>query len=67
MPRRGLAPPLLFAGTINELHDLSFDEAALAADLVQVDISSHLLAGINTIQFNPVGRTGSATVSVVVR
>jgi len=52
---------------INELHDLSFDEAALAADLVQVDISPYLLAGTNIIQFNPVGKTGRATVSVVVR
>lgn len=52
---------------INELYDLSFDEAALAVPLVEVDISSYLVAGTNVIQFNPVGRTGAATVSVVVR
>ena len=52
---------------INELYDLSFDEAALAEDLVEVDISAYLVAGTNIIQFNPVGRSGQATVSVVVR
>jgi stage II sporulation protein D len=52
---------------INELHDLSFDEVALASDLVSVDISSYLVQGLNVIQYNPVGRAGGATVSVVVR
>jgi len=52
---------------INELHDLSFDEAALASDLVSVDISTYLVPGPNVIQYNPVGRQGGATVNVVVR
>lgn len=52
---------------INELHDLSFDASALSAGLVEVDISPYLVAGTNVIQYNPVGRGGSATVSVVVR
>lgn len=52
---------------INELYDLSFDAAALAADVVRVDISPYLMAGVNVIQYNPVGLGGSATVDVVVR
>ena len=52
---------------INELHDLSFDAAALAAGLIEVDVSPYLVAGLNVIQYNPVGRFGSATVNVVVR
>ena len=52
---------------INELYDLSFDEAALVEDLVEVDISPYLVAGSNVIQFSPVGRLGQATVSVVVK
>lgn len=52
---------------INELHDLSFDEAALSSGLVEVDLSPYLIAGVNVIQYNPVGRDGRATVSVVVR
>ncbi len=52
---------------INELHDLSVDEAALASDLVTIDISSYLVPGLNVIQYNPVGRQGGATVNVVVR
>jgi peptidoglycan hydrolase-like amidase len=52
---------------INELGDLSFNEAELAGDLVQVDISPYLVAGTNVVQFNPVGRTGRATINVVVR
>ncbi len=51
---------------INELYDLSFDEAALAADVVRVDISPYLVVGVNRIQYNPVGRTGTATVAVIV-
>jgi SpoIID/LytB domain protein len=52
---------------INGTYDLSFDAAALAADVVRVDISQYLVAGLNVIQYNPVGRSGSATVNVVVR
>lgn len=52
---------------INELHDLSFDAATLSSDIVRMDISAYLVAGMNVIQYNPVGRTGRATVNVVVR
>jgi hypothetical protein len=52
---------------INELHDLSFDEAQLANGLVSVDLSPYLVPGLNVIQYNPVGRGGSATVNVVVQ
>lgn len=50
---------------INGLYDLPFHEA-LAADLVSADISTYLVARLNVIQFNPVGRGGTATVNVVV-
>jgi SpoIID/LytB domain protein len=52
---------------INELYDLSFDAGQLAADVVTVDLSPYLVAGLNVIQYNPVGQNGSATVNVVVR
>jgi hypothetical protein len=52
---------------INELYDLSFDEAQLASGLVIVDVSPYLVPGPNVIQYNPVGRFGSATVNVVVQ
>jgi peptidoglycan hydrolase-like amidase len=52
---------------INELFDLSFDEADLTADVITVDISPYLVPGLNVIQYNPVGRFGRATVNVVVR
>jgi peptidoglycan hydrolase-like amidase len=52
---------------VNELYDLSFDAASLGSGLVEVDLSPYLVAGMNVIQFNPVGRFGQATVNVVVR
>lgn len=52
---------------INELNDLSFDEAALADGVLRVDVSDYLNVGRNVIQYNPVGRDGKATVNVVVR
>ena len=51
---------------VNADFDLSFDEAALASGTISVDLSDHLVAGVNTIQYNPVGRNGSATVTVTV-
>jgi SpoIID/LytB domain protein len=51
---------------INELHDLSFDEAALSTELVRIDVSEYLVAGLNVIQYNPVGNGGRATVGVIV-
>jgi hypothetical protein len=52
---------------INELYDLSFDRAQLANGPVSVDVSPYLVPGLNVIQYNPVGRFGSATVNVVVQ
>jgi stage II sporulation protein D len=51
---------------INELYDINFDEAALAAGVVRVDVSQYLVAGLNQIQYNVVGRDGTATVTVIV-
>lgn len=51
---------------INETYDLSFDETELATGTVSVDISAYLVPGINTVQYNPVGSDGTATVTVVV-
>jgi len=51
---------------INELYDINFDEAALAAGVVRVDVSQYLVAGLNQIQYNVVGRGGTATVTVIV-
>jgi SpoIID/LytB domain protein len=51
---------------INGLHDLSLGAAQLAAGVVRVDVSQYLVAGINTVQYNPVGRQGRATVTVLV-
>ena len=52
---------------VNELYDLSVDEATLDSGVVSIDISEYLVAGLNRIQYNPVGRDGTATVTVVVR
>ncbi|HET7694708.1 MAG TPA: SpoIID/LytB domain-containing protein [Vicinamibacterales bacterium] len=52
---------------VNGLYDLSFDEAALSSGLIEVDLSPYLVAGLNVIQYNPVGRAGRATVNVVVQ
>jgi SpoIID/LytB domain protein len=51
---------------VNETIDISLDAAALASGLVSVDLSPYLAAGVNTVQYNPVGRNGRATVTVVV-
>lgn len=51
---------------INGIGDLSFDQAELAEGVVTADVSSFLQQGLNTIQYNPVGRDGKATVTVVV-
>jgi peptidoglycan hydrolase-like amidase len=52
---------------INGLYDLSFDAATLAADVLPIDVSPYLVPGLNVIQYNPVGRAGRATVSVIVQ
>jgi SpoIID/LytB domain protein len=51
---------------INEIYDISLDEASLAAGVVSVDVSPYLVQGVNTIQYNPVGIDGTATVMVAV-
>ncbi len=49
---------------INETYDIVLDEEDLAAGTVSIDISPYLVQGLNTIQYNPVGRHGGATVNV---
>jgi peptidoglycan hydrolase-like amidase len=51
---------------INGLYDLSFDAAQLASGVVSVDVSAYLATGLNTVQYNPAGRNGKATVTVIV-
>ena len=51
---------------VNETYDLSLGEAELAGDVVRLDITPYLRPGTNLIQYNPVGRHGSATVLVIV-
>jgi hypothetical protein len=51
---------------LNELHDLSFDEAALSVGVLRLDVSPYLVAGLNQVQYDVVGRAGSATVAVIV-
>ena len=50
----------------NEMWDLSLTETELAQDVVRIDVTSYLLNGDNVVQFNPVGRYGTATVLVIV-
>jgi hypothetical protein len=51
---------------VNDLADLVLREEDFATGLVRVDLSPYLSPGLNTVQYNPVGRNGSATVSVIV-
>ncbi|HWR15761.1 MAG TPA: SpoIID/LytB domain-containing protein [Terriglobales bacterium] len=51
---------------INALYDLSFTADDLATDELSVDITPYLVQGMNTVQYNPVGRDGKATVMVEV-
>lgn len=51
---------------INETHDLVLGSDDLAAEVVRIDIGEYLQPGANTIQYNPVGKDGSATVLVIV-
>jgi stage II sporulation protein D len=50
----------------NETWDLALKEEDLAEDVVRVDVTPYLVAGENLVQFNPVGRSGQATVLVIV-
>jgi stage II sporulation protein D len=51
---------------VNDTYDVVIDGDELAAGTVTRDISGYLVPGLNTIQYNPVGRNGTATVNVVV-
>jgi hypothetical protein len=51
---------------VNDVFDIHLSEEQLAAGLVRVDLSPHLTAGMNVVQYNPVGRDGTATVAVIV-
>jgi peptidoglycan hydrolase-like amidase len=51
---------------VNEQYDLSFDEATLAAGTLRVDVSEYLVPGVNLVQYNVVGKGGTATVTVIV-
>jgi peptidoglycan hydrolase-like amidase len=50
---------------VNGLYDIALDEAELADGEATVDLSPYLVAGVNTVQYNPVGH-GTATVTVAV-
>jgi SpoIID/LytB domain protein len=52
--------------TINGEHDIKLSAEELSQSLVQVEISQYLTAGLNVIQYNPVGNQGQATALVVV-
>jgi SpoIID/LytB domain protein len=49
---------------VNDLYDIVFTSEDLSQPLITVDISPYLIQGVNTVQYNPVGRFGSATVNV---
>lgn len=49
---------------INGTYDLILNEDQLSVPVLSIDISQYLLPGDNTIQYNPVGIYGSATVNV---
>lgn len=51
---------------INGTYDISLNAADLTGDVVRLDVTPYLQVGTNVIQYNPVGRDGSATVLVVV-
>jgi len=50
--------------TINGTYDIHLTANDLSQPFVSIDISPYLIAGVNTVQYNPVGRNGSATVNV---
>ncbi len=52
--------------TINGTYQISLTQEQLSQPVVELDISRYLEPGTNTIQYAPVGNTGTATVLVVV-
>ena len=47
---------------VNEQFDIVLREDDLAAEVVRVDLASYLVAGLNVVQYNPVGRRGSTRI-----
>ena len=52
---------------INETYDIVLNSAELSDGIESVDISPYLVPGLNTVQYNPVGQTGTVTVNVNVQ
>jgi SpoIID/LytB domain protein len=52
---------------VNDLCDLRFTDDQLASPVIETDLAGCLVSGTNTVQYNPVGNRGGATVLVVVR
>jgi stage II sporulation protein D len=52
---------------INDTADIMLTEAELSNPIFSLDISQYLVPGVNTIQYNPVGRYGNVTVNVNVQ
>jgi hypothetical protein len=50
--------------TINGTYDFHLTSEQLSQPVVSLDISPYLALGLNTVQYNPVGRKGGATVNV---
>jgi SpoIID/LytB domain protein len=49
---------------INGTYDIILNAEHLSQPVFSIDISPYLVQGVNTIQYNPVGRYGCATVNV---
>lgn len=49
---------------VNDSFDLHLTAEQLSQPVIRIDISPYLVAGVNTVQYNPVGRNGKATVNV---
>jgi len=49
---------------LNDIYDIVLTSEQLSQPLITIDISPYLVQGVNTIQYNPVGRNGAATVNV---
>ena len=52
--------------TVNDTAVIRLSGDELDAPVVRVELTAHLVAGVNVVQYNPVGQMGTATVTVVV-
>lgn len=52
---------------INERHNIMLTQDQLSDPVFTLDISQYMVQGVNTIQYNPVGRHGDVTVNVNVQ